>query len=279
MDLRQHRLHNVLGWGIVLALTVLLTYPVGRWLVGQWLTNDYYSHGLLVPLVSAYLAWRAWRKNRAVPVPSNAALILLGLGAGLFLTAEALAARYLSALALILIAAGLIGFLSGRETLRRMAFPLAYLVFAVPFPFVDSLAVTMGTLTAGGATLLVQALGVAAVNEGGRVTLPTCSLVVGAPCSGVRSLVSLLALAAVWAYLVQGPWLARLALLAAVLPLASLANLLRITSLLWVANEWGMTVALRYYHGFSGPIFFVLALAGLLGLSWGLGCRDLRSDI
>jgi exosortase len=279
MELRQHRWHDVLGWGIVLALTVLLTYPVGRWLVGQWLTNDYYSHGLLVPLVSAYLAWRAWRKNRTVPAPSSAALVLLGGGAALFLAGEALAARYLSAMALILIAGGLVGFLSGRETLQRWAFPLAYLVFAVPFPFVDSLAVTMGTLTASWATALVQGLGVAAVNEGGRVTLPTCSLVVGAPCSGVRSLVSLLALAAVWVYLVQGSRLARIALLAAAFPLASLANLLRITSLLWVANQWGVEVALRYYHDFSGPVFFALALAGLLCTSWGLGCRDLRSDI
>lgn len=279
MNMRHHLLQAVVGWTATLALMGLLAYPVGWWLVGQWLTNEYYSHGVLVPLVSAYLAWRTVRQNRAASAPVDAALALLGGGAGLYLVGEALAARYLSALALILMAGGLVGFLSGREALQRLAFPLAYLIFAVPFPFVNGLAVRLGTLTAGWATVLVRGLGVTAVNEGGRVTLPACSLVVGAPCSGVRSLVALLALAAVWAYLVRGPRLARIALLVVALPLASLANLLRITSQLWVAGRWGVEAALRYYHDFSGPFFFALALAGLLGVSWGLGCRDLRSDI
>jgi exosortase len=279
MDVRQGRLENAVGWGVALALMGLLTYPVGRWLVGQWLTNEYYSHGVLVLLVSAYLVWRVLRSGRAASVPADAALVFLGSGAGVYVVGEALIARYLSALGLILLAGGLVGFLGSRETLRRLAFPLAYLVFAVPFPFVDSLAVRMGTLTAGWATVLVRGLGVTAVNEGGQVRLPSCSLVVGAPCSGVRSLVALLALAAVWAYVVRGPRLARIALLALAVPLASLANLLRVTSLLWVADRWGLETAQRYYHDFSGPVFFTLALVGLLAVSWGLRCRDLRSDI
>lgn len=279
VNLRPRGLQNIVGWGAALALMGFLAYPVGRWLVGQWLTNEYYSHGALVLLVSAYFTRRALRRNRTVSAPVNTALALLSGGAGLYLLGEALVARYLSALALILMAGGLIGFLSGRETLRRLAFPLAYLVFAVPLPFVDSLAVTLGALMARWATLLAWALGVPAVSEGGRVTLPTCSLTVGAPCSGVRSLVALLALAAVWAYLVRGPWPARIALPVAALPLAALTNLLRVTSLLWVADRRGAETALHYYHDFSGPVFFGLALIGLLGVSWGTGCRDLRSDI
>lgn len=257
----------------------LLTYPVGRWLIGQWFTNNYYSHGVLVPLVSAYFAWRVVRSSRAASAPVDVALALLGGGAGLYVAGEALAARYLSALALILMAGGLAGFLGSREMLRRLTFSLAYLVFAVPLPFVDGLAVKMGALTAGWAVMLVRRLGVMAINEGERVTLPSCSLAVGAPCSGIRSLVALLALAAVWAYVVRGPWLARVALLILAVPLASVANLLRVTSLLWVAGRWGLEAGLRYYHDFSGPVFFALALAGLLAASWGLRCRDIRSAI
>lgn len=278
MNLPSKRPQSIIGWTAAAALLGVLAYPVARWLVTQWLTNDYYSHGFLVPLVSGYFGWRALRRPAGATAPSNAALILLGGGIGLYLLGAWLVARYLSALALIPIASGIVGFLQGRATLKRLAFPLAYLAFAVPLPFVDGLAVRLGTVTAGGATVLVRLLGVAAVNEGGRVTLPSCSLVVGAPCSGVRSLVALLALAAVWAYGVRGNRAARIALLAAA-PLAALSNLLRITSLLWVAERWGVDTALTYYHDFSGPIFFALALAGLLGLSWGLKCRDLRSDI
>ena len=279
MDVRRGRLGNAVGWGAALTLMGLLTYPVGRWLVGQWLTNEYYSHGVLVLLVSAYLAWRALRSGRAASAPADAALLFLGGGAGVYVVGEALTARYLSALGLILLAGGLVGFLGSRETLRRLSFPLVYLVFAVPLPFVDSLAVRMGALTAGWATVLARGLGVIAVNEGGQVRLPSCSLVVGAPCSGIRSLVALLALTAVWAYVVRGRRLARVALPVLAVPLASLANLLRVTSLLWVADRWGLETAERYYHDFSGPAFFALALVGLLAVSWGLKCRDLRADI
>ena len=279
MNVWQRKLQNILGWGAALGLMGILAYPAAKWLVVQWLSNDYYSHGLLVPLVSAYFAWRAQRQRRDESAPANAALALLIGGAALYLIGEALAASYLSALALIALLGGLIGFLGSREMLRRLAFPLIYLVLAVPFPFVDGLAVGMGALTAGWASALARLLGVPAVNEGAQVTLPTCSLVVGAPCSGVRSLVSLLALATVWAYVVRGSRAARLALLIVAVPLAALTNLLRVTSLLWVADRWGVETALHYYHDFSGPVFFALGLAGLLAASWGLKCRDLRSDI
>jgi len=279
MEVRQGRLQTAVGWGTALTLMGLLTWPVGRWLVGQWLSNEYYSHGVLVLLISAYFSWRVLRLGRTASAPADAAVVLLVAGAGVYVVGEALIARYLSALGLILLTGGLVGFLGSRETLRRLAFPLAYLAFAVPLPVVDSLAVRMGTLTAGWATVLVRGLGVMAAHEGGRVSLPSCSLVVGAPCSGIRSLVALLALAAVWAFVVRGPRPARIALLAVAAPLACVANLLRVTSLLWVADRWGLEAGQRYYHDFSGPVFFGLALAGLLAVSWALRCRDLRSDM
>ncbi|MFZ5916942.1 MAG: exosortase/archaeosortase family protein [Chloroflexota bacterium] len=279
MKPRDTRWQDTIGWVITLIPLGLLAYPTVRWLVSQWLTNEYYSHGPLVPLVSAYLGWRVLRQRSTAPITGNPTPILLVVSAGLYLLAEVMAADYVAALALIGLIGGVIGFLQGRTTLQRLALPLAYLVFGVPFPFIDQLAVQMGSLTAAWATRAVQLLGVAAVNEGGQVTLPSCSLVVGAPCSGVRSLVALLALAAVWAFTVRGPRLTRIGLLLAAIPLAALSNLLRITSLLWVAERWGVETALSYYHDVSGPLFFALALAGLLALSWGLKCRDLCSDI
>jgi len=266
-------------WMAIPVLMGFLTYPVGRWLVRQWLTNEYYSHGMLVLLVSGYFAWQAQRQSSAPLAPADTALVFLAAGTGLYLLGETLIARYISALALILIAAGLIAFLRGWKKLQQMAFPLAYFVFAIPFPFVDGLAIKMGTLTAAWATLLVRVFGIAAVNEGNQITLPSCSLVVGAPCSGLRSLVALLALVAVWIYIARGSKLARAILLLTAIPLAALSNLLRITSLLWIAERWGVETALNYYHDFSGPIFFALAAAGLFATSWVLKCRDLRSDI
>jgi hypothetical protein len=48
--------------GLIGILLLALFYPTLKWLLGEWLGNDYYSHGPLVPLISAFLAWRLWIK-------------------------------------------------------------------------------------------------------------------------------------------------------------------------------------------------------------------------
>ncbi len=228
--------------------------------------------------MAGYLAWRR-RPAGNLSSPSNWGLLGLGGGLAGYLAATAWRAPFLSALAFIVVLGGLVWFLLGDEALRRWLFPLAYLILAVPLPFVDAFATYLQGLTAQSATALVRLLGVPAVSEGGRITMTGCSLVVGAPCSGMRSLVALLALAAVLAYLLRGSWLRRGILLALAVPLAAAANVLRVLSLLLVAERWGEDIALRYWHTLSGPVFFMAALGLLIAASWGLGCREIRSDI
>jgi len=269
---------RLLAAAAIAALLLLLFGATFRWLWWSWRTSEYYSHGPLVPLVAGYLAWR--RRPAGEPAsPSNWGLLGLGAGLGGYLVATDLRAPFLSALALIVVLGGLVEFLLGGQALRRWLFPLAYLSFAVPLPFVDAIATYMQGWTAQAATALVRAMGVPAVNEGGRITLASCSLVVGAPCSGMRSLVALLAVAAVLAYLLRGPWTRRGALFVLAAPLAVAANVIRVVSLLLVANGWGEDVALRYWHTFASPFFFLAALGLLIAASWGLGCREIRADI
>ncbi|MDH7473716.1 MAG: exosortase/archaeosortase family protein [Anaerolineae bacterium] len=271
------------GWQTVAlvaisALLLLLFWSTFYWLWWNWRTNEYYSHGPLIPLVAGYLAWRR-RPQGNSSSPSNWGLLGLGGGLAGYLAGMALRAPFLSALAFIVVLGGLVWFLLGDEALRRWLFPLAYLILAVPLPFVDAFATYLQGLTAQAATALARLLGVSAISEGGRITLTSCSLVVGAPCSGMRSLVALLALAAVLAYLLRGFWLRRGILLGLAVPLAVVANVVRVLSLLLVADRWGEDMALRYWHTFSGLMFFMAALGLLIGAGWGLGCREIRSDI
>ncbi|MDY7042039.1 MAG: exosortase/archaeosortase family protein, partial [Chloroflexota bacterium] len=259
LDREQHSKPPRSSWHVPVAalaisvLLLLLFWPTFRWLWWGWTTNEYYSHGPLVPLVTVYLIWRRRPTNEPAPA-SNWGLLGLGMGLGGYLLAAALRAPFLSALALIVVLGGLVAFLRGSETLRRWLFPLAYLGFAVPLPFVDAIATHMQDLTAQAATTLVRAMGVPAASEGGRITLESCSLVVGAPCSGMRSLVALLAVAAVLAYLLRGPWPKRVILFVLAAPLAVAANIIRVVSLLLVANGWGEDAALSYWHTFASPL-------------------------
>ena len=89
----------------------------------------------------------------------------------------------------------------------------------------------------------------------------------------------LVALTLLVAYLVQGPLLNRVLLILLAIPLAMLGNILRVSSLLFVARRWGAEAGFIFYHDFSGPIFFILMLLLLIPLAALLRCTTLRTDV
>jgi len=275
-ELIKHRT-ELLGLFLVITLLLVLFTPTFRWLWHEWWTNDYYSHGVLVPLVSAFFFWRRWPQiKRAF---SNWGLLGLTAGLGLYLYGLSTSARYLIAFSFIIVLVGLTLFLWGVHALRMLWFPIAFLGFMVPLPFVEQASFPLQTFTARQATELARLLGVPAQYQGAQVILPELSLSVGAPCSGLRSIVALLTLMAVFLYIIQGPWRARFILVILALPLAIVANVIRVASLLVVAHTWGAAVGLKYYHDFSGLVFFLIAFGLIIGLSWVAGCRKLRHDL
>ena len=162
-------------------------YPTLKWLVGEWLGNDYYSHGLLVPLISTFLAWRLWIKwppeqRRIRP----AAIGLLPLGVGLigYLYALLQRAYFAASLAMIVIIAGLVWYLLGTAALRRFAFPIGFLFFMVPLPFVEPFSVPLAQLTGAVSAAIVRLFGVPIIVNGAQISLPNAELVVGVECSG-----------------------------------------------------------------------------------------------
>jgi exosortase len=266
-----------LAAALVGALLLALSYPTLRWLVNEWLTNDYYSHGWLVLPVSVYLAWRQWPKGERTP--ANLGLIPLSAGLLGYLVALLNKAHFLAALALILLLAGLVWFFLGARALRRLAFPLGFLVFMVPLPFVERASLPLQLLTGSCSTAVAQLVGVDATVHGAQVTLPNVDLVVGAQCSGLRSIVALFTLVAIFVYVVDGPWWGRLLLVISAIPVAILGNVVRVASLLWVADTFGAGAGMTYYHDYSGIVFFLFAFALLLLLSRAFRCREIRADI
>ncbi len=262
---------------LMLLLAAILLAPVGRWLAGEWWSNDYYSHGVLAPLVSGFFAWRIL--SRLERKPENRGLMLVGVGALTYLVALYQRAFHIAALAMIVMLAGVVWTYWGWAGLKKMAFPLGFLIFMIPLPFVEASSLPLSLLTGGIATRLMQLAGLDVTVQGAAVTLPNANLTVGAQCSGVRSIITLFALAAVFAYIVEGDWLRKLILFLAVIPIAVLGNILRVSSLLWVANGWGAGAGFTYYHDYSGFLFFGISLALLLLLAKILGCSKIRNDL
>ena len=149
----------------------------------------------------------------------------------------------------------------------------------VPLPFVEPLSVPLAQFTGVVSAACVRLFGVPITVNGAQVSLPNAQLVVGAQCSGLRSIVTLLTLVALVIFVVKGPWWAKLLLALSSIPIAAFGNIMRVASLLGVANVWGADAGFKYYHDYSGIVFFLSALLLLVVFSWVLGCREIREDI
>jgi len=264
-------------YALIVVLGVLLLLPTLRWLANEWWSNDYYSHGVLVPIISVFFAWRLLPKVERKP--SNLGLFLLVAALVIYLAALFQRAYFIAALGMIALFAGLIWYLWGGEALKRMAFPLVFLIFMVPLPFVEASSLPLSLLTGQISTKTVQLLGMDVTVQGASVTLPNANLVVGAQCSGLRSIVALFTLVAVFAYVVEGPWYSKLLIVLSAIPIAILGNVFRVSTLLWVADRWGVDAGFTYYHDYSGIFFFLFAFLCLILLAWILRCRNIRTDI
>lgn len=249
----------------VLAFLLFLYFPTFRWLIGSWLGSPYYSHGFLVPLISALIAWKKRGELRGQSSPLF--LPLLALGLGIYLLGFLLHFQFICALSLLVVLCGLVLFLRGREGLKSLGFPLSFLLFAIPFPYLDELGYFLQSFSAASSASILSLLGIPVVQTGAEIHLKQASFYIGLPCSGINGLISLLALAALLGYLLKASLFRRVIFFFLAFPIALLANLARILSLLLIGHLWGAEAALRFFHFSFDLLFFMVALACLFTLA------------
>jgi len=232
-----------------------------------WQSDDNYSHGPLVPLVSAALAWRARDRWRAAPAGAHASgLGLIALACGLQVAGVRAGVLALECYSLLLMMFGLSLTFHGTARTRVLAFPLGYLAFMMIFPpfVVIQVSYALKEFTVALATRMAEACGVLLQRSGMTLFLSGGPVRIENPCSGLRSLVALLATGAVFAYLQPGGLARRAVLFFAAVPLAMLGNALRIAAILIVGHYAGVERATGAFHDQSGYWVYALALGGLL---------------
>lgn len=238
-----------------------------------WTSDDNYSHGFLVPLLSLYFASLIVRRG---PAPVQRGLVLgtamLGLAIVVRLLTIPLPIFFLSDVALLVGLAGVFTLLAGGAALRRYWFPFFFLVFMVPLPIAmySRIASPLQLLASQAASAVMNASGVPVLCEGNRMTLPGgVQMFVAEACSGMRQMTGFLALTTAVAYLSRRPGWCKAVIVAAALPIALTANVARIVLTGYIMHFVNPQYASGAYHTLEGVLmmgFGLLLLNSLCAL-------------
>jgi exosortase len=254
---------------VLALLGVAVYHPTLRVLWDVWMNNPSYSHGVLIPVVSAVLAWMNRAKLAAIPrQPSVLGVVVIVGALALQLAGLRGDVVILQGDSLIAVLVGLCLAFFGWRTLQTLWFSFAYLLFMVPFlPIWQNLvSFRLKQVAAAGAMEFASLLGIMIRRDGMLLHLPTGTLRIENACSGMQSLIALLALGAVFAYLAKGaPWKRIIVFLTAI-PIAVFANTVRISALCVVGTMSSTETASGFFHDASGYALFLIGL-GMLDIT------------
>lgn len=232
-------------------------------LVQDWFSDDNYAHGLLVP---PFIAWLIWRRRAEFAAlerrPAAIGAVIVALGLVLYVFGLAAFEFFVTRVSFVIAAAGAIIYLLGWAHLRLCAFPFVLFLLAIPLPALifNEVAFPMQLVASRFGVGMLELLQIPAVREGNVIVLQNATLEVAEACSGVRSLISLGTLALVLAWFGGNGPIARVFVLASVLPAVILVNALRVASAGVMAHLYGADAASGVLHDVAGWIFFAVAL-------------------
>jgi exosortase len=232
-----------------------------------WKVVDY-SHGPLILLVFLYLIFRK-RNVFSFTTDSHVHLfsfLLLFFGSIMYALGSIHRVVLIESFSLIPVFLGTTGFLMGREAFRQVLFPAAFLIFLVPPPlvFIDMLTSPLKMFVAGVSESLLRLAGYTLNRNGVILFIGDYSIVVGDACSGIRSLISLMAVGALYGYIQSTSNLKKVVLFLSIIPIAIGANIIRLMLFALITYHFGEAAGQGFFHYFSGILIFILSLMSLV---------------
>ncbi len=254
-------------------LLSFMTFPLAPWIWERWTAHEsYYSHGPLLVLLGLYLIFAHFNSSRPNLLfrLSKCPVGLLSAGAFLYVSGALFRVFFISAIGLLLVFAGLIGYLAGANHFSKIKWPLFFMFLGIPLPMVltEQLAMFLKSISIRLSSMALNLMGIKARVAGNVLLMPYSKLEVGAPCSGLRSMLSVFSLSLFFVYIRKPKPLVAGALILSAPIVALLGNVFRITSLGFVADVYGTKYAMGFFHDFMGYVAFVFDLLILFALEW-----------
>jgi exosortase len=257
------------GWlpyAIIAALLVAIYYRIAGKLVYDWYTIPDYSHGFLVPLFAGYLVWDKRKVLSAIPArPTWSGMALIVFAIILLILGVYGVELFTTRMSFIFLMGGLIWTFFGTRMLRELRFPLLVLIIAIPIPAIifNHITFPLQLKASQIASDILPMFSVPVLQEGNVIQLPMMKLEVAEACSGIRSLMSLFALAIFYGYFLERTTSRRTILALASIPIAVAANVVRIVGTGLCVQYWNPDKAVGFFHEFSGWVMFVISLGCL----------------
>ncbi|MBH0200383.1 MAG: VPLPA-CTERM-specific exosortase XrtD [Nitrospira sp.] len=257
---------------LVMGLLAFLYADSLAFLFSQWLGSEDYSHGIFVPLISGLLVWQS--RHRLLQLPKEQSwwgLVVITLGLVLHVLGELSTLYVVLHVSLWMVIVGLVIALLGLRGAKVIAFPLGYLLTAIPLPVFlyaglsSQLQLWSSSLGVG----CLQLVGVMAFREGNVIDLGLVQLQVAEACSGIRYLLPLTSLALLCSYLFKDRMWKRVVLVLSAIPISIVINGFRIGMIGILVEIYGKGAAEGFYHLFEGWVIFMVSF-GLLILEMAL---------
>ncbi len=256
---------NRLNWAFVKIALLAMMVPIYKWIYARWTAYEsYYSHGPLVLAISGYFVsrtlWHYWHD----PLPEVGESMrgsdwgLFWLGIVIYSLSCLIKVYFLIAIGVWMVIYAILRGSLPRKEWEAIRFWVWFTILAIPIPMVltEQLALKLKNVSAILAGKLLTKIGITTKVVGNQIFTPFANLEVGAPCSGLRSILSLFTLSVLFSYLGRlSPIRSGILIFASPL-VAMLGNVLRVFSLGLVADVYGTKVALGRFHDILGYVVF-----------------------
>ncbi|MBT0662730.1 exosortase [Geobacter pelophilus] len=258
----RHNHKAVIAFSVLLIAFCTAYYPVFRSLIKTWYASDDASHGFLIIPAALYIVWRNRSRLSELPiVPSWWGMLLVVISLTLYLFAKLAGIATLSPLSLILTIAGSILFLGGYRFLVALLFPIALLLLMIPIPsqIYSALTLPLQLIVSKVSAITTTLIGIPVYLEGNVINLPNYTFEVVQACSGLRSIMSLFTLAALYGYFTLSSPLLRTFLFVLALPIAVLVNIARISVMVIAYYYFNFNLTSEPIHTWYGMAIFGLS--------------------
>jgi len=237
-------------------------------LVHRWNSQEEYSHGFLIPFITAWLLWtrrEAMLSNFGKPTWLGVVLIVLALVMNII--GELSAVFLLSQVSFVVALIGIVLALGGYPLLKVTFVPIVFLLFAIPLPyFIDAiLTLRLQLISSELGVFFIRLFDIPVYLDGNIIDMGTYKLQVVEACSGLRYLYPLLSLSFLAAYLFHAPIWQRVVVFLSSIPIAIAMNGFRIGLVGILVNRWGNQMAEGVLHFFEGWVIFLACSVILAG--------------